>query len=339
MAYSINDIRDLYFNCDLSYLSNLANKICEKNYGNKIFLRGLLEFSNECKMNCLYCGIRNDNKKLKRYKIGNEEIISIIDKNYRKGFKTFVLQCGEFLTIKLKEICDLVYKIKNRYNDIAITLSCGYFSKKELKLLKNSGVDRYLLRFEIADEKIYSYLKNGLKLKDRIEMLYNLKELEFETGSGFMVGLPGETDEILLKNLELCYNLNLDMIGIGPFIPNPDTPLGHLKPKPFETTIKLTALLRIILPYSNIPATTASGTIIPDGREQLLKSGANVLMPNITPEKYKANYLLYPNKICLTDTIDDCLKCLNLRLNQIGKTISFDIGTSLNYKKEKYICH
>ncbi|MCX7698592.1 MAG: [FeFe] hydrogenase H-cluster radical SAM maturase HydE, partial [Candidatus Goldbacteria bacterium] len=174
-----------------------------------------------------------------------------------------------------------------------------------------------------------------LSLKKRIDMLYNLKELNFETGSGFMVGLPYETDEILIKNLKLCYDLKLDMIGIGPFIPNPDTPLGNFSHPKLNKIKKLTAILRIILPFSNIPATTASGTIEKLGREKLLKAGANVLMPNITPKEYKKNYLLYPNKICINEDFSHCINCLRKKLIKINRKISLEQGPSLNYILQK----
>ncbi|MCX7698548.1 MAG: radical SAM protein, partial [Candidatus Goldbacteria bacterium] len=254
-------VKELYYNYNTDYLAKLAEKICLLNYGNRVFLRGLLEFSNECKMNCLYCGLRKDNKKINRYFIPPDKIIDIITKFYIYGFRSFVLQSGEFITYKIKDLCYIIKNIKKKFNDVAITLSCGYFNKNDLKILKENGVDRYLLRFETSDSKIYSFLKNGLSLKKRIEMLYNLKELNYETGSGFMVGLPYETDEIILNNIKLCYDLKLDMIGIGPFIPNPDTPLRNLLMPEFDKIVKITAILRIILPFSNIPATTASGTI------------------------------------------------------------------------------
>ncbi len=324
------NVKELY-NSDFNFLAKEAEYICLKNYGKKVFLRALLEFSNECKMNCLYCGLRKDNRNIKRYFLSVQEIKKIIKKNYLSGFRTFVLQSGEFVNFKFNELCDIIYKLKKEFKNITITLSCGYFTKRKLKLLKESGVDRYLIRFEVADEKIYSYLKNGLSLKKRIEMLYNLKELNFETGSGFMIGLPGENDEILIKNLELCYKLNLDMIGIGPFIPHPDTPLNYLNKPSFEKVLKITAILRILLPYSNIPATTASGTLEPYGREKLLKVGANVLMPNITPPRYKKYYLLYPGKICINENADTCILCLKQKLKKINRELSFDTGSSINF--------
>jgi biotin synthase len=327
---TIQEARDLYFSEKTENLAKMANEVCEKTYGKKVFLRGLIEFSNYCKNNCLYCGIRRDNKKVVRYSLSEGEIFSIVKNGIAAGLKTFVLQSGETPVYSVKRICKLVEGIKNIAPDIAITLSCGYFEKDELFMLKNAGTDRYLLRFEVADENLYSYLKNGESLSKRVAMLYNLKELGFETGSGFMVGLPDETDEIMLKNLKLCKDLDLDMVGIGPFIPHPDTPLKNSRLFPIERTVKAVAILRLLLPYSNIPATTASGTIDPLGREKMLAAGANVLMPNITPENVKEHYLLYPNKICINESGFSCLSCLELRVKSVGKYISYERGDSLN---------
>lgn len=331
---NFNKIEELFFEQTTENIIQLANMVCSEIYGEKVFLRGLIEFSNQCNANCLYCGIRKENKNIPRYTMTNEEIFEVVKKGYESGLKTFVLQSGENnTTLSHRNLCNLTTEIKKHFSDIAITLSCGYFNKTQLKNLKDAGVDRYLIRFEVADEKIYTYLKNGEKLSKRIEMLYNLKELGFETGSGFMVGLPGETDLVLLQNLKLCYDLNLDMVGIGPFIPHPDTPLKNATLQPLEKTLKMVALLRILLPYSNIPATTAAGSIDILGREKMLSSGANVLMPNITPIKYKQNYVLYPNKICINENGFGCIKCLEKRVTAIKKEISFEIGTSKNFNR------
>ncbi len=329
---SFEEIEYLYYNASLEELINRANDICSRTYGNKVFLRGLIEFSNICYKDCKYCGIRRSNSNLYRYRMSDEEILAIVAKGIEIGLKTFVLQSGEN-AYGVFELATLVEKIKSKWSHIAITLSCGYFGKDDLKILKRAGVDRYLFRFEVADENLYSFLKNGEKLSKRVEMLSNLKELGFETGSGFMVGLPGESDEILLKNLNLCEKLKLDMVGIGPFIPHPDTPLKNSKQFPIDRTIRATALLRLILPYANIPATTAAGTLDPVGREKMLKAGANVLMPNITPPLNKKNYLLYPNKICIDETGLECISCMSLRVKSIGKVISFDRGDSISYVK------
>lgn len=332
---SFEEIEYLFYNASLDELVKKANEVCNKIYGNKVYLRGLIEFSNLCFMDCKYCGIRRSNNKVRRYRMNDEEILATIESGIKVGFKTFVLQSGEN-AYKVSELANLVEKIKSKWSNIAITLSCGYFKKDDLKILKKSGVDRYLFRFEVADEKLYSFLKNGEKLSKRLEMLSNLKELDFETGSGFMVGLPDETDEILLKNLKLCKEFQFDMVGIGPFIPHPDTPLKDAKQFPIDRTIKATALLRLILPFANIPATTAAGTLDPIGREKMLKAGANVLMPNITPPSNKRDYLLYPDKICIDESGLECVSCMSLRVKSIGKEISMERGDSLSYVKSFY---
>lgn len=331
---NVNEVEEYYLDKPLTYLINKASEVCEKTYGNKVFLRGLIEFSNICNNDCLYCGIRKSNNKLKRYHMSIDEILQTVSTGIERGLKTFVLQSGEIHRPRTRELAILVERIKKLDSTVAVTLSCGYFKKDDLKTLKNAGADRYLIRFEVADEKLYSFLKGGEKLSKRLEMLYNLKELDFETGSGFMVGLPYETDEIMIKNLTLCKKLNLDMVGIGPFIPHPHTPLANSRLHRIEKTIRAVSILRLLLPYANIPATTAAGSIDPNGREKMLEAGANVLMPNITPLKYKAHYLLYPGKICIEEDGTECISCMGLRVKSIGKTLSFERGDSLQKQKK-----
>ncbi len=268
--------------------------------------------------------------------MSNEEIIDTIKKGINIGFKTFVLQSGEDNSNLPDKMIDLLKNIrKNISDDIAITLSCGVYPFEVFKEWKKAGATRYLLRFETSDEYLFSKLCPGKSLKDRLTSLENLKTLDYETGSGFMVGLPGETIETRIKNILLSKKLNLDMVGIGPFIPHPDTPLKYVEKLQIEESIRLTALLRIFLPYSNIPATTAAGTIDPLGRERMLMAGANVLMPNITPKIFKKDYLLYPNKICIDEDGWQCISCLNKRVESIGKKISWERGDSLNLKTLK----
>ncbi|MEN3013455.1 MAG: [FeFe] hydrogenase H-cluster radical SAM maturase HydE [Endomicrobiia bacterium] len=331
--FTFEKIEYLYKNVSLEELSKESNFITEKIFSNKIWIRAIIEFSNYCENNCLYCGIRASNKKIKRYSLDDELILKTAKQAIDYGVKTIVLQSGESsFYSSATRICRLVEKIKKLDSEVAVTLSCGYFTKKELIDIRNSGADRYLLRFETADEDLYSFLKNGEPLSKRIEMLHNLRDIGFEVGSGFMVGLPNETDEVAVKNLLLCKELNLDMVGIGPFIPHPDTPLAEAKLAPFEKTLRAVAILRIMLPYSNIPATTAMGTVDPFGREKALQAGANVLMPIITPTEVRKYYLLYPNKICIYENGFECFKCLENRVKKIGKTLKFERGDSLNKK-------
>lgn len=327
---------ELYKSAPTEKLSAIADGITRANYSNEVFVRGLIEFSNCCGMDCLYCGIRKSNSKAVRYRLSDEEIIDAIKRGLDAGIKTFVLQSGESRTYNDKELAKLLGKIKKITGDeSAITLSCGLMNKDQYKRLKDNGCDRYLMRFETSDEKLYSYIKKGQSLKTRLKGLENLKKLGFEVGSGFMAGLPGETIETRINNALLCKELELDMIGIGPFIPHDETPLKEENSGSLDTILRTTALLRIILPYSNIPATTATGSIDALGREKALSSGANVLMPNITPTKYKKNYLLYPGKICLDESGFECISCLSGRVGSVGKKLSYERGDSISYTMNK----
>jgi len=324
----------LYDNCTIEELSVKANEICLKNYGNKVFLRGLIEFSNYCDKDCLYCGIRNSNGNVKRYRLTEDEIINAVTEGFKSGLKTFVLQSGEDEYFTIDKLAKIIEQIKtNTDGQAALTLSVGIKTKKEFNELKKAGADRYLLRFETSDEKLHSYLRNGISLKRRLQALTDLKDLDFEVGSGFMVGLPDETDNIRLNNLMLSQEFGFDMVGIGPFIPHQETPLKDAKQEPLELTIKMVSLLRMVLPFSNIPATTAAGSLSPEGREKMLSAGANVLMPNITPVGYKKDYLLYPGKICLDEDGFQCISCLDKRIKIVNKEISFGRGDSISYAK------
>lgn len=330
---SLDELKNIYYKYKTQDLVKYADSICRKVYGNKVFLRGLIEFSNICSCDCLYCGIRKSNKNVNRYMLSNDEIEKIIIEGIGKGFKTFVLQSGENENIIPDKISKLLLNLRKKItDDIAITLSCGVYSKDVYKQWKKLGAKRYLLRFETSDEDLYSKLCPTKSLQNRLKALTDLKSCGYEVGSGFMVGLAGETLEIRLRNLLLCKEFGFDMVGIGPFIPNSNTPLKDEKPLNIEETIKMTALLRILLPYANIPATTASGTLDPFGREKMLSSGANVLMPNITPKENKKEYLLYDNKICIDEDGYQCIGCLNSRVKTIGKEISFERGDSKSWE-------
>ncbi|MBN2545177.1 MAG: [FeFe] hydrogenase H-cluster radical SAM maturase HydE [Spirochaetes bacterium] len=328
----LKDIINFYKNTSTDDLAKTADNICTINYGKNIFIRGLLEFSNYCNMNCLYCGIRKDNKKVNRYRMSIEDIIKTVKKGYQSGIKTFVLQSGEDHYYTIEKLCLIIKKIKESTNfNAAVTLSCGIKTRKQYLELKKAGCDRYLLRFETSDEKLHKYLRNGVTLKKRINAIMDLKDLGFETGSGYMVGLPGENETTRINNALLCKKLELDMVGIGPFIPHNDTPLKESIQENIELVVRATSLVRLLLPYANIPATTASGTLDKIGREKMLKAGANVLMPNINDEKYKKNYLLYPGKICIEESGSQCLSCLNKRVSDISKNIVMDRGDSLSF--------
>jgi biotin synthase len=334
MKLNTNEIIDLYENSTIEVLVKKAGEVCFSKYGYKVFLRGLIEFSNYCNRDCLYCGIRNSNKKINRYRLTEEEILFTIRNGFISGLKTFVLQSGEDDYFTVDKLCALVKKVKSvTNNEVALTLSCGIMTRDQFKELKNAGCDRYLLRFETSDENLHSYLRNGISLRRRLQALTDLKELGYEVGSGFMVGLPGETEQIRINNALLCKEFGFDMIGIGPFIPHQDTPLRSSKQMSLELAVKSVALIRLLLPDANIPATTAAGSLESDGREKMLSAGANVLMPNITPSKYKKNYLLYPGKICLDEDGIQCMSCLSERVRNTSKMICYERGDSLSFSK------
>ncbi len=315
-------------------LVHLASETCSKTYGNKVYLRGLIEFSNECLCDCLYCGIRRSNTHVTRYSLTDEEIIETVKRGLMTGFHTFVLQSGENrpeLPERMARLLSTLRKIAG--NDVAFTLSCGVYPREVYREWKKAGADRYLLRFETSDPDLYARLCPGRTLDHRLQALEDLRVEGYAVGSGFMVGLPGEDALTRLENVLLCRELRLEMVGIGPFIPHPDTPLRDSSSLPIELTIRTTALLRLLLPWANIPATTAAGSLHPRGREMMLEAGANVLMPNITPVEKKRHYLLYANKICLDEDGWECLSCLSLRVASVGKTLSFERGESVLREK------
>lgn len=329
----MNKIEELYYT-DLDKLTSAAAEVCGRYFGSSVYLRGLIEFSNHCSMDCHYCGIRKSNYRAARYRMDEEEILSVIRCWHEQGLRTFVLQSGEDPLISVTRLCRLAEKIKNITGEkSALTLSCGIFTKKQFKELKNAGCDRYLMRFETSDERLYSRIRNGLKLKDRVNALYDLREAGIETGSGFMTGLPGETDETRIGNIKLCKKLELNMIGLGPFIPHPHTPLAYVSQESIDHAIRCLAIIRILMPGANIPATTATGSLDPSGREKMLSAGANVLMPNITPDKYKKDYLLYPGKICLNEPGSECIDSITMRMASTGKKLDWSRGDSLSWSQ------
>lgn len=326
------NILSFYRSATTAELSARADAVCREVYGDSVYLRGLVEFSNFCGRDCLYCGIRLSNAAVSRYRMAPGEIVETVRAGREMGLKTFVLQSGEDDYFTTKVLSGIVEKIKTiAGGDSALTLSCGIRPKKDYLELKKAGADRYLIRFETSDAKLHSYLRNGVSLERRITALRDLRDCGYEVGSGFMVGLPGETEETRINNALLCRELELDMIGIGPFIPHPGTPLKDSPQMPFELALRSVALVRLLLPYSNIPATTAAGSLDPEGREKMLAAGANVLMPNITPVEFKKNYLLYPNKICLDEDGTHCIGCMRIRVGAVDKTLVNEAGFSKSF--------
>lgn len=303
-------------------LAEEADAVRREMYGDEVYVRGLIEFSNYCKNNCFYCGIRGGNEKAQRYRLSKEEILACCHEGYALGFRTFVLQSGEDLYYTDERICEIVSEIRTQYPDCAITLSIGEKSRESYKAYFEAGADRYLLRHETADEEHYRRLHPAsMSLENRKRCLYDLKEIGYQTGSGFMVGSPFQTTETLIADLHFLQELEPDMIGIGPYINHADTPFSGYENGSFSQTLKLISILRLMFPYVLLPATTALGTIHPQGREMGLKAGANVVMPNLSPVKVRKLYDLYENKICTGEEAAQCRGCLEKRVEAAGYRI------------------
>lgn len=308
-------------------LAEAADIRRRENYGDKVYIRGLIEFTNYCRNNCYYCGIRRDNKKAERYRLTKDEILLCCDEGYRLGFRTFVMQGGEDPYYTDKMICDIVSKIKSHYPDCAVTLSIGEKPRESYQAFFDAGADRYLLRHETADPEHYGKLHpEAMSLENRKRCLFDLKEIGYQVGSGFMVGSPYQTTENLISDLRFLQKLQPDMIGIGPYITHADTPFAEFKSGDVMLTLRLVSILRLMFPYALIPSTTALGTIHPQGRELGLKAGANVVMPNLSPVSVRKLYSLYENKICTGEEAAQCRGCLERRVESAGYKIVTDIG-------------
>lgn len=308
-------------------LAEAADIRRRENYGDKVYIRGLIEFTNYCRNNCYYCGIRRDNKKAERYRLTKDEILLCCDEGYRLGFRTFVMQGGEDPYYTDEMICDIVSKIKSRYPDCAVTLSIGEKPRESYQAFFDAGADRYLLRHETADPEHYGKLHpEAMSLENRKRCLFDLKEIGYQVGSGFMVGSPYQTTENLISDLHFLQKLQPDMIGIGPYITHADTPFAEFKSGNVMLTLRLVSILRLMFPYALIPSTTALGTIHPQGRELGLKAGANVVMPNLSPVSVRKLYSLYENKICTGEEAAQCRGCLERRVESAGYKIVTDIG-------------
>ncbi len=308
-------------------LSAEALRIRKEIYGNKVFVRGLIEFTNYCKNDCLYCGIRRSNQNSSRYRLTKEEILECCDHGFELGYRTFVLQGGEDPWYTDDRMTDLVSTIKQRYPDCALTLSIGEKSFESYQRFKEAGADRYLLRHETASETLYRKLHpESMSLKNRIRCLYDLKELGYQTGAGFMVGAPFQTREDIAQDLLFLKELEPQMVGIGPFIPHHDTVFADRPAGSVKLTIFLLSVIRIMLPHVLLPATTALGTLDPIGREKGMKAGANVVMPNLSPVKNRKQYELYDNKICTGEEAAECRDCLSRRMETAGFQVVSDRG-------------
>lgn len=310
-----------------------ARAVREREYGKRVYIRGLIECSNYCKNDCYYCGIRCSNRNASRYRLSKADILACCQSGYELGIRTFVLQGGEDPYLTDERVADIVSSIKSRFSDCAVTLSLGEKEHESYRMLFEAGADRYLLRHETADPLHYRKLHpKELSLEHRMQCLYDLKEIGYQTGCGFMVGSPGQTSECLAKDMKFIERLNPQMVGIGPFIPQHDTPFGTEKAGTLEQTLFLLGLLRLMLPRVLLPSTTALGTIHPEGREMGILAGANVVMPNLSPPAVRGKYLLYDNKICTGDEAAECLGCMTNRMKGIGYEVVVDRG---DYKEDE----
>ncbi|MGE5405627.1 MAG: [FeFe] hydrogenase H-cluster radical SAM maturase HydE [Candidatus Saccharibacteria bacterium] len=313
----------------LNRLYTYADAIREHYVGNEVHLRGLIEFSNYCRKNCNYCGIRGGNRHSQRYRMSIEEILETVANAERLGYRTVVLQSGEDPFFTVEKLEDLLKRIKEQ-SDVAITLSIGERPREEYERLFKAEADRYLLRFETSNPELYKKLHPDSKCEERFQALRWLKEIGYQVGSGIMIGLPGQTMEDLADDILTFKALDLEMIGVGPFICHEETPLAGNPNGTVDMTFKVIALTRIVTRNTHIPATTALASLRPaDGRERALELGANVVMPNVTPVKYRALYELYPAKICIGEDAEQCQGCIRGRIASIGRPISSDYGHSV----------
>ena len=296
-----------------------ARRVREKYYGKDVYLRGLIEFTNICRNDCFYCGIRRSNKKAARYRLSAGQILECCRQGYDLGFRTFVLQGGEDMGYTDEMICGIVSSIKERYPDCAVTLSIGERERASYQAYFDAGADRYLLRQETSDPEHYRFLHPAeLTIENRKRCLSDLKMIGYQVGCGIMVGSPGQTREHIVEDLRYMKEFRPQMIGIGPFIPHKDTPFADQKPGTLWDTLHLLAVIRLMIPDVLLPATTALGTIHPSGRELGILSGANVVMPNLSPAAVRGKYLLYDGKICTGDEAAECRRCMDVRIGRTG---------------------
>lgn len=322
---------------DIDYLTERAKCIRDDIYGKRVFIRGLIEISNYCKNDCYYCGIRRSNKNAQRYRLSKEQILSCCENGYELGFRTFVMQGGEDAFFKDEVVCDIVSSIKEMYPDCAVTLSLGERSTESYRKMKEAGADRYLLRHETFDNIHYNKLHPmELDPDNRKRCLRDLKALGYQTGTGIMVGSPYQTLENIAEDLLFIKELNPEMIGIGPFIPHKDTPFKDFESGTMEMTLRLISILRLLCPKALIPATTALGTISPQGREKGILAGANVIMPNLSPKEDRKKYMLYNDKLSDGEEAAEGLEKLKASMRKIGYEIVEDRGDYIALKEDSF---
>lgn len=334
----------------LDALWQQADTARREHVGEDVHLRGLIEISNRCVRQCAYCGLRVGNTQLQRYRMDGPEILACAHQAVQFGYGTVVLQAGEDPGIEAPWLAELIGQIKAQ-TPLAVTLSLGERSEQDLSAWRQAGADRYLLRFETSNRSLYEKIHPSLpgKISDRFALIRMLQRLGYEAGSGVMIGIPGQTYDDLARDIDMFSRLDLEMIGVGPFLPHPDTPLGQGDMAELKTagsqqvpntelmTYKVVALARLVCPLANIPSTTALATLnLAQGRELGLSRGANVVMPNLTPVQYRALYEIYPAKACIRETADQCHSCLRKRIESIGRTIGTGRGDSPKHRERAY---
>lgn len=329
LLYLLNNLDDE----SKEYLTNKAHETRMAHYGDKVFLRGLIEFTNYCKNNCIYCGIQAANKNAQRYRLTLEDILQCCSVGYTLGYRTFVLQGGEDPYFTDDRMVEIIHSIKDKYPECAITLSIGEKPYESYKKYFDAGADRYLLRHETASKRLYESLHPNMSFENRIRCLYNLKEIGFQVGAGFMVGLPNQSNEDIVEDLMFLKKLQPHMVGIGPFIPHKDTILSKEKAGSLKATVTLLCIIRLLLPSVLLPATTALGSIHPLGREKGIKAGANVVMPNLSPTNVRAKYTLYDGKICIGDEAAECRRCIENRIIKAGFSVDMSRGDNINWRR------
>ena len=292
--------------------------------GDEVHLRGLIEFSSYCKQNCLYCGLRRDNGKAERFRLSRAEIVALAEKAKAAGYPTVVMQSGEDAWFTAERLAEIVREVKRL--GLTLTLSVGERPRDEYRLLREAGADRFLLRIETTDRALYERLDPGMSFENRLRCLADLKALGYEVGTGCLVGLPGQTVDSLAADILFFQSIDADMVGIGPLVPNGDTPLGGEPPGDMRLVRRVVSAIRLLLPEANIPATTAMETLQPGARELMLRSGANVVMPNVTEGEARRKYALYPGKACVADTPDHCRACMEGRIRAMGRTVGKGAG-------------
>jgi len=320
---------------DLTYLFKKGYEKKQDTYGKKVYLRGLIEISNYCKMGCRYCGINYKVDTVERYRLTVDQILDCCDVGYNLGYRTFVIQAGEDSYYSDELLISLLHSIKEKYDDVRVTLSLGERTKESFKKLYEAGADRYLLRHETASKRLYEHLHPSfMSFENRRTCLSDLKEIGYQVGGGFMVGSPTQTNEELVEDLLYLKDLGPHMVGIGPYLCHSDTELKGNMSGTLDETLAMVALVRLILPKALLPATTALGSLHAIGREKALKVGANVMMPNISPTENREKYEIYQNKICTSDTSDHCRNCIEARVVGVGHEIDLGVGDYLDFERK-----